>query len=333
MPVYNGEKFLQEAMESILNQTYEDFEFLIINDASTDRSEDIIRSYDDPRIRLITNQENIGLTASLNKGLKLARGTYVARMDADDVSLPHRLEKQLSYITEHDNTGMVSSWYDIINERGETISTHRPEFEYEDIYYTLTFYNCLGHSTAFYDRELVQRLGGYPGYRRAQDYALWFKLSRITRVEIMREVLVRWRKQETNISQRFRDEQHFFAYKTSSKNITTLLSRPVDEECLKALWDYDHLAGMGAEKVKMTILTLFEVNQKLINSLPPSLDIDQGKIERIAFDKAWIYMAYLLQKKKITDFLDVLARYPRKKDLLSFMPRKIKRRLLSYGMT
>ena len=329
MPVYNGEKFLREAIESILNQSYEDFEFLIINDASTDRSKDIIGSYDDPRIRLINNEKNIGLTASLNKGLKLARGTYVARMDADDISLPQRLEKQLTHITEHENTGMVSSWYDIINHRGDVISTHRPDFEYEDIYYTLTFYNCLGHSTAFYDRELVQKLGGYPEYRRAQDYALWFKLSRASRVEVIKEVLVRWRKQGTSISQRFREEQDLFAYKTSSENITTLLSRPVDEECLKALWNYENLAQMSMEEVKRTVKTLFEVNQKLINGLPSSLGIDRQKIEKAAFDKAWIYMAYLLQKKKIVDFLEVLAHYPRKKDFLIFMPKKLKRRLLS----
>ncbi len=327
MPVYNGEKFLREAIESVLNQTYEDFEFLIINDASTDSSRDIIGSYDDPRIRLIDNEKNMGVTASLNKGLKLAQGTYIARMDADDISLPQRLEKQLACIAEHKNTGLVTSWYDIINDRGETVSTHRPDFEYEDIYYTLTFYNCLGHSTAFYDSKLVLKLGGYPSYKRAQDYALWFKLSRAARVEIIKEVLVKWRKQETNISQRFRAEQDNFAYKTSSKNITELLSRPAGEECLRALWNYEYLATMDMETIKKTLLTLFEVNQKLITGLPSSLNIDKQKIERAAFDKAWIYMAYLLQRKKIPDFLEILARYPRKKDFLFFMPRKLKNAL------
>src|SRR3990170_6306785 len=97
MSVYNGERFLREAIESILNQTYRDFEFLIINDGSTDSSREIILSYNDPRIRLIDNELNIGLTRSLNKGLRLARGKYIARQDADDISFRKRLEKQVAF--------------------------------------------------------------------------------------------------------------------------------------------------------------------------------------------------------------------------------------------
>ena len=98
MPAYNAEKYIGEAIESILNQTYKDFEFIIINDGSIDRTEDIILSYDDPRIIYLKNKENSGIVASLNNGLKQAKGQYVARMDADDISLPTRFEKQLQYM-------------------------------------------------------------------------------------------------------------------------------------------------------------------------------------------------------------------------------------------
>ncbi len=109
MSVYNGEKYLREAIDSILNQTFKDFEFLIIDDGSTDSSADIIRSYTDFRIRLIQNEKNIGLTRSLNKGLKLAKGEYIARMDVDDISLPIRFEKQVSFLDKYEDVKLVGS--------------------------------------------------------------------------------------------------------------------------------------------------------------------------------------------------------------------------------
>lgn len=98
MSVRNGEGYLREAIDSILNQTFSDFEFLIIDDGSTDSSVDIICSYADSRIRLVRNGKNIGLTCSLNKGVKLARGEYIARMDDDDIALAYRLEKQVEFL-------------------------------------------------------------------------------------------------------------------------------------------------------------------------------------------------------------------------------------------
>ena len=101
MPVYNGATYLNEAIDSILNQTFNNFEFIIIDDASTDDYVKIIKSYDDPRIKLIVNKKNIGQSATLNKGLELARGKYIARMDQDDISMPERLKKQMGFMDEY----------------------------------------------------------------------------------------------------------------------------------------------------------------------------------------------------------------------------------------
>src|SRR5580698_9685158 len=101
MPVYNGEKYIKEALESILQQTFIDFEFLIINDGSTDNSVSIIKSFNDNRIRLIHNEKNSGLVYSLNKGIGLSNGEYIARMDCDDVSIPERLEKQVGFLNSN----------------------------------------------------------------------------------------------------------------------------------------------------------------------------------------------------------------------------------------
>ena len=107
MPVYNAELFLSEAIESILRQTWSDFEYLIINDGSTDNSRKIISSFRDPRIRLVDNPSNLGLTKSLNKGLELAEGEYIARQDADDISHPKRLERQVQFLN-----GAIDSLFD-----------------------------------------------------------------------------------------------------------------------------------------------------------------------------------------------------------------------------
>lgn len=324
MPVYNGEKFLHKAVESILSQTFEDFEFLIINDASTDNSRDIILSYCDPRIRLIENKRNMGLTFSLNKGLKLAHGEFVARIDADDVSLPQRLEKQLRYITEYTDVGMVSCWYDVIDENGGRISTAKSVFTYEDIYYNLTFYNCLGHSTVLFNKKLVLSLGGYDEtYKKAEDYALWYKLSRVSRIEILTEVLVKMRKHSSNISYVFKDEQDHYAYELFRNNVKNLLPEKINERYLQCLHDYNYLNQIDEKTVKKTIITLYEINQRLIASTTPSLNLNPRKIEKSAFDKAWIYLAFLIKKNNFLDFFIILSQYPKKKDFLTFMPSKI----------
>lgn len=101
MPVYNGERFLRQTIESILNQTFTDFEYLIIDDASTDTSRDIIRCFNDPRIRLVENVKNDGLIKTLNRGLALAQGEYIARQDQDDISHPTRIEKQFAFLNDN----------------------------------------------------------------------------------------------------------------------------------------------------------------------------------------------------------------------------------------
>ena len=119
MPVYNGEKFLNEAIESILCQTFQDFEFLIINDGSTDNSQQCIESFHDDRIRVINKKNNIGLVGTLNRGLENSNGTYIARFDQDDISLPNRLKNQLKFLERNEECSAVSCWMITINSKGE----------------------------------------------------------------------------------------------------------------------------------------------------------------------------------------------------------------------
>lgn len=135
MAVYNGEKYLDESTQSILNQTFKDFEFIIINDASTDKSLKIIRKYKrkDPRIVLLNNKKNLGLTKSLNKGLKKARGRYIARQDADDISLPSRLEKQFSFLEKNKDFFLCGTNFRQVDASGRIIPTKPLVCSWEEI--------------------------------------------------------------------------------------------------------------------------------------------------------------------------------------------------------
>src|SRR5690349_12648910 len=118
MAVYNGARYLREAVESVLNQSFQDFEFLVINDGSTDHTREIILSYDDSRIRLVDNRQNRGQTASLNLGLQLAQGDLIARQDADDISEPERLARQVLFLEDHSEVALLGTGYAKIDSHG-----------------------------------------------------------------------------------------------------------------------------------------------------------------------------------------------------------------------
>ncbi len=200
MPVYNGEKYLNEAIDSILNQTFSDFEFLIINDGSTDNTNNIILSYSDPRIRYIKNERNLKLIATLNKGLDLAQGKYIARMDADDISLSDRLEKQIQYMEKNPNIGLLGSWVNNFDVDNEFIVKFKSGHKY--IRFELFFKNYIHHPTVMLRAEIFRNEKiYYPDVLHAEDYALWIKLAEYTEFDILPEVLLKYRSHGENISE------------------------------------------------------------------------------------------------------------------------------------
>jgi glycosyltransferase involved in cell wall biosynthesis len=176
MSVHNGEKYLHEAIDSILNQTFTDFEFVIINDGSTDSTQGIIESYSDPRIILV-NQENIGLAKSLNKGIRLAKGKYIARMDADDVSELDRFEIQYKAMESLPDVGVCGGWAHIF---GGNESVWKYPTDHEAICCKQFFSNAMVHPTVMLRRSclIVGSLFYDQNYQRSQDFCLWVKLSR-----------------------------------------------------------------------------------------------------------------------------------------------------------
>src|SRR5579884_2481590 len=180
MPVYNGIAYLAECIESVLAQTMEDFEFLIIDDASTDESVDFIRSYDDPRIRLVRNERNMGQARTLSRGLELARGETIARLDQDDVCLPERLAGQADYLDAHPEIGVLASWEITIDHSGAKVRTWRGAIpDYGDFVGAILLGLCpVWHPSAMFRRSEILRLGNYDAsYAPAEDYELWSRIA------------------------------------------------------------------------------------------------------------------------------------------------------------
>jgi glycosyltransferase involved in cell wall biosynthesis len=195
MPVWNAEKYLAESIESILGQTFRDFELIVVDDGSTDRSVEIIRSYRDDRIILRENPHDY--IRSLNTGIALSRGKYIARMDADDIMLPNRLEVQFRYMEENPRTDVCGSWMEIF---GIATGTATMPVRDEDIRPELLFGNCMCHPTIIMRRDSVARMPSFPDlyeeeFIYAEDCRLWTKLAMAgMRFANIPEVLVKYRR-------------------------------------------------------------------------------------------------------------------------------------------
>lgn len=193
--VHNGERFLPAAIESILGQEFGDFEYWLVNDASTDRSREIIASYlHDPRVRVLDTEQNVGAYAAANLALAQARGEYVARMDADDLSLPHRLALQVEFLDQHPEVSLLGSAFEFIGEEDRPVDRYESVLaRSEEIRWTLIFRNCIAHSTVMYRRELVGKLGGYRSGRYGCDYDLWLRMAFAAEVAQLPQICVRYR--------------------------------------------------------------------------------------------------------------------------------------------
>lgn len=211
MSVYNGERFLRESIDSVLAQTFRDFELLLINDGSSDGSRAILADRaSDARIRIIDNERNIGLTASLNAGLAAARGEYVARHDADDVAAPTRLEKQVRALDERPEIAVLGTAVRTIDEHGRQLrSTAFPRCTTPiSIRWQLLFEPPFAHSSVMFRRSVVfEMLGGYDErYRTSQDFELWSRVARTHALSNLPEALIDFRSHGGSVSARYTTE-------------------------------------------------------------------------------------------------------------------------------
>lgn len=230
MSVYNGERYLREAIESILGQTFTDFELLIIDDGSTDDSVAVILGFRDPRIRLVRNDANLGLVASLNRGLEFARGAYLARMDADDISMPERLKRQVVFMDANPEVDICGSWLEAFDGRVKEIWS--PPLGDEEIKANLIFESVIYHPTVIMRQTVLSDLAVRydEDYPYAQDYDLWGRLSRSCRFANIGEVLLRYRIHEQSIGKCKSDIQGMLAGRVRRRLLIELGIEPTEVE-------------------------------------------------------------------------------------------------------
>lgn len=206
MPVYNGEKYLHEAIGSILSQTFTDFEFLIIDDGSTDSSLEIVNSYEDTRIRLVQNQTNLGLIVTLNNGLELARGEFIARMDADDISCPRRLEKQLLFMSSRSDVAVCGTAIKLFGKMNSSI--HYPKND-QEIRAKMLFECPIAHPSVMLRRKVFIQEGlRYSElFTHAEDYDLWSRIPNKYRLANLNSIFLKHRVHDKQVSREYSMDQ------------------------------------------------------------------------------------------------------------------------------
>lgn len=241
MPVYNAERFLAEAIESILNQTYRDFEFIIINDGSTDRSEEIIKSYHDDRIVYVKNETNLKLIKTLNKGIDIAKGEFIARMDSDDVSLPDRFERQIRVFEKHPEVDFINGRAYDINEQGFRTGKiwYGPVSE-ESIKYINLFSSIICHPAVMIKADLLKtyKYRDEISVLHIEDYDLWARLLTDGYIcYTMSKPVLNYRIVSTSICRQNGGEQIQHLY----KNVKLYMSKigfAIDDDEIDALQGY-----------------------------------------------------------------------------------------------
>ncbi len=208
MPVYNGEKYLREAIDSILNQTFSDFEFIIINDCSADSTEQIIMSYTDDRIVYVKNEKNMGVAESLNRGIDLAKGEYIARMDADDISLPERFEKQVKFMDKHTDIGVCGSNIFLFNEDG-ILREHTFLSEYEDIKVGMLFGCSFAHPSVIIRKSVLKEnnFKYNSQFEKTEDYELWGRLAEVCKLYNINEFMLKYRIHKNQVTSKITERE------------------------------------------------------------------------------------------------------------------------------
>ena len=236
MSVYNGERYLRQAVQSVLDQEFSDFEFLIFDDASTDQSGRIIEQFaaQDARIQVHVNRSNFGLTRSLNQGITLARGEFIARLDADDLALPRRLSRQAAYLNHYPRCAVVGSVARLIDAAGQQRGVTET-FTRGALAAQLFFFNSITHSSVMFRRKVIAGLGGYDEqFTRAQDYDLWLRcLAGGHRVELLPDVLTSHREHAHRVTATQADNMEHFRRCVLKRGWREIVGVDVSDESLE----------------------------------------------------------------------------------------------------
>lgn len=291
MSVFNGRGFLSVAIESILNQTLRDFEFVIINDGSTDGAADILSQYErsDNRVRVL-HQDNKGRALSLNDGINHAKGSLIVRMDADDIALPDRLEKQLAFMEQHADVGLLGGALDLIGPEGAKLVSIRPPTDDFSIRSAMISKNAIHHPTVIMRKELVLAVGGYrKPLLDSDDYDLFLRLGERSRLANLRETVL-WKRVHRNQAS-VRNLTHQALCTLAARTAARLRKRGAPDPIggvREITPELLHQMGVGAEEIRQTLIGVYAYWIDLLRSADAqsALPLIDRQLELCQSDKA-----------------------------------------------
>ena len=257
LPAYNCEKFIGKAIESVLQQTFTDFELIIINDGSTDTTESVIHEFNDQRITYLKNSKNQGLIYTLNKAIAHANGNYIARMDADDICLAGRLAKQKTFLDQNEDIAAVASTIEFINEQGEKTGIwelDRQTITPAQIRRAILKQNCIAHPTVMIRSETLKQLKYKEYQKNIEDYDLWLRLlNRGCKIAKLDNPLLLYRRHDDSVtSTHLKKSNPFFKHFVMK---------------IKFLIHFSHLSGFAFSVFGSAILDLIKGMIKAIKNI------------------------------------------------------------------
>ena len=310
MPVYNRERYITASVKSILSQTFSDFEFIIVNDGSTDKTKEIIENFKDERIILISNESNKGIVYSRNKGLSVAKGKYVGMFDSDDTAFPNKFEEQINFLTDNPDIGMVGSWVKHIDENGTILKNKwKLKAKSKFIPAIMLFRNYFVQATVVIRKEAIPADGYSDGFDIVEDSKMWFDVSLKNKIANIQKYLLYYRVHTGGVSNTG-SEKHIKNSKKLFKYIFNYLQiNPTEKEL-----DLHYL--IKNQKKINTIKELKRLEQWLlkISNQNKILQIyDQKVLKKVIFNR-WIKscnkakslhfkMILLLLKSKLTRYI------------------------------
>lgn len=291
LPVYNAKDYIEDSIKSILYQTYRNFELIIIDDGSSDGSLELINKFSDERLKIIRHDDNQGLIKSLNEGIKLSSGELIARMDADDISLAGRLEKQVKFLNSNPEIGVCSTWYRVLAKK---TYIKKDETDPHKLKSLLLYYCPLAHPTVMLRKNLVINESDFYSldYPHAEDYELWIRLSEITKIANIPEVLFQYRPHENQISKKYKYIQENSIIKAQIKLLNKLNISPNEEELRlnKNIFFREFPEDMGFVKETETWLT------KIIKANETHNYFNEIALAKVTFDTWFLICTHLAGK-------------------------------------
>jgi GT2 family glycosyltransferase len=280
MPAHNGERFLRQAVASVLAQTYEAFELIVVDDASTDQTAEILASFDDPRLRILRNSKNLGIVGSLNRAMSAAAGRYIARMDADDLCVPTRFARQVAFLEQHADVTLVGSNKFILSGGQVRDDSRAIDDDPELLRCLFYFSNPVAHPTMMFRAEIVSKLGTYlnPDMQYAEDFDFSHRVLALGKLAILPERLLIYRQHELNLTRTRREEMVTRTARVLNRVYSPLLG--VEAEAAGTLIS-NHLFAGTTVVDGPTLKRLGGVMDRLMRGLANQNGLHDAQIERL----------------------------------------------------